>query len=184
MTLTKNKLAEVFATICKAFSVELRTIKQWLGRLQICCLLSAEQMKKLPFWGLVFVSLLKAKDVAIYSLINSDLSTYGHISKETNATLSIQLKNFKQDVSIDRDKYRPRFRIEEFTCTEHVRSWLLNVLLVLYKTTKDQEPNSLEGNVKFADFKAYYYKKLSQPNGSLLHPVNRLLEFTEQLQLD
>lgn len=180
----EEKLAEVFATICKAFSIELRTIKQWLGRLQICCLLSSEQMKKLPFWGIAFTSLIKIKDIELYSSINHDFTTTGQISKDNYTKLSLRIIDLKQDLPIGKDKYYPQFRIEESNHIEHVCSWFLDVLTTLYKVEKSLEPSKLKGYVSFSTFKEHYYKMLSPPNRPLLHHVNRVLEFTEQLHMD
>lgn len=180
----QKKLAEVFATISKAFSVELRTIKQWLGRIQICCLLSSEQMKKLPFWGVAFVSLIKIKDIELYSLIKNEFTTIGQISKSTDKQLSEQIINLRQNLPTGRDKHQSRFFIQEKIHTEHILSWFIDVLTMLHKIGEEYEKQELTGYLSFSEFKEHYYEKLSQPKVSLLHHVNRLLEFTEQLHLD
>ncbi len=180
----------IIASIAHDLALDLRTIKQWLSRLEITLKLSLKEIKNLPFMPIILASAIQAKSTIVFKTIPRQKA-------EINTIQSILSPLFRQEASLSiiRQTMKPgKFREchgwNDKLGDLHSQSSLTLTLYILRMSIKktSAEPNSSRSyNQNFSNhstIQGIHYNEYFSADKTLLDKIDTLLEMAGKFNLE
>jgi hypothetical protein len=180
--------AATVADLAHDLSLDLRTIKQWLSRLEITLKLSDAESKKLPFMPLLLASALQAKDAMAYRSISKSKLDDDLLGSQLNELFVGFTKSRTINLSPKQDIFKRAKGWNDSLTQSHrlIFKDLARQILKLSIKKTDIKKLQHEGQ-NFANWEkiqGVYYTQFFDDKKTLLEKIDTILELAGRFNLE
>lgn len=180
--------AVIVADLAHDLSFDLRTIKQWLSRLEITLKLSDAESKKLPFMPLLMASALQAKDAISYKSISKSKLDEELLKVRLNA-LFVEFVNSRTiNLSVTQEIFNnARSWNESLKQSDKLtfKDLALRIFkLSAKKTELKTRPYQAQNYTNWEKIQGIYYTKFFDDKKTLLEKIDTMLELAGKFNLE
>lgn len=180
--------AAIVADLAHDLSFDLRTIKQWLSRLEITLKLSDVERKKLPFMPILLASALQAKDASTFKNMGKNKLDEGGLQQQMNR-LFVEVVNSRSiNLSLKQDVFgNAKGWYETLNQNEYLtyRDLTFRMLKISTKRTEAKKGQYQQQNyISHEKIQGIHYSKFFDDKKTILEKIDDILELAGKFNVE
>jgi hypothetical protein len=182
--------SEIIASIAHDLALDLRTIKQWLSRLEITLKLSLNEIKNLPFMPIVLASAIQAKSTTAFKAISrqkADISTIQSILKPLfgySSSMRIIRQKMKPDTFTQSVRINPQLKDIDSQPSLNVMLYTLSMSIKKTPEEPNHSHNYPQNFSSHSTIQGIHYNQYFSLNKTLMDKIDALLEMAGKFNLE